>query len=161
MRGKGGSGVTLICVPVAASGETEDWGVFNISVQHYTVLYGEIVIFCAAFLRKYSHICSHYGFTSFYAMWQLTSFPVIGLVPSKYSNLPFLIQCRVTHERNIAFARTLCKEYTNWHRTFTLRDMNKFPFVIIVPSDFLASPWGEALCTWIHIWGLWTWFRLL
>ena len=69
MRGKGGSGVTLICVPVAASGETEDWGKFNISLQLYTVLYREIVIFCAAFLREYSYICSHYGFTSFYAMW--------------------------------------------------------------------------------------------
>ena len=69
MRGKGGSGVTLICVPVAPSGETEDWGKFNISLQLYTVLYREIVIFCAAFLREYSYICSHYGFTSFYAMW--------------------------------------------------------------------------------------------
>ena len=49
MRGKGGSGVTLICVPVDASGETEDWGEFNISLQLYTVLYREIVIFCAAF----------------------------------------------------------------------------------------------------------------
>ena len=69
MRGKGGSGVTLICAPVAASGETKDWGKFNISLQLYTVLYREIVIFCAAFLREYSYICSHYGFTSFYAMW--------------------------------------------------------------------------------------------
>ena len=39
MRGDGGSGVTLICVPV-------------------------IIIFCAAFLRKYLYICSHYDFTS-------------------------------------------------------------------------------------------------
>ena len=35
--------------------------------------------------------------------------------------------------------------HTNWHRKLPLTDMNKVPFVIIVPSDFLASPWGEAL----------------
>ena len=52
--------------------ETEDWGEFNISWQlyMYKVLYGEIIIFCAAFLREYSYICSHYvlPFTSFNSM---------------------------------------------------------------------------------------------
>ena len=56
--------------------ETEDWGEFNISSQLYTVLYREIVIFCTAFLREYSYICSHYGFTSFYAMWSPGNFKV-------------------------------------------------------------------------------------
>ena len=54
----------------------------------------------------------------------LTPFQVIGLVPSKYSNVPFLIQIapsRVTHERNIIFARTPCKVYTNWHRKLLLK----------------------------------------
>ena len=46
---------------LCASWETEDWGEFNISWQlyMYTVLYREILIFCAAFLREYSYICSH------------------------------------------------------------------------------------------------------
>ena len=56
--------------------ETEDWGEFNISLQLYTVLYREIVIFCAAFLRDHLCICSHYGFTSFYAMWSPGNFKV-------------------------------------------------------------------------------------
>ena len=56
--------------------ETEDCGEFNISLQLCTVLNREIVIFCAAFLRKYSYICSHYGFTSFYAMWSPRNFKV-------------------------------------------------------------------------------------
>ena len=59
--------------------ETEDWGEFNISLQLYTVLYREIVIFCAAFLREYSYICSHYGFTSFYAMWSPGNFNWVPL----------------------------------------------------------------------------------
>jgi len=52
MRGDGGSGVSLICVPVI------------------------IIIFCAAVLREYSYICSHYSFTSFYAMWSPGNFKV-------------------------------------------------------------------------------------
>ena len=56
--------------------ETEDWGEFNISLQLCTMLYREIVICCAAFLRKYSYICSHYGFTSFYAMCSPGNFKV-------------------------------------------------------------------------------------
>ena len=56
--------------------ETEDWGEFNISLQLYTVLYREIVIFCAAFLLEYSYICSHYGFTSLYATWSPGNFKV-------------------------------------------------------------------------------------
>ena len=57
--------------------ETEDWGEFNISWQLYTVLYREIIIFCAAFLREYSYICSHVlPFTSFYAMFSPGKFKV-------------------------------------------------------------------------------------
>ena len=76
----------------------------------------------------------------------VTPFPVIGLVPSKYSNIEFLIQIarfRVTHERNIIFARTPCKEHTNWHRKLPLRDMNKFPFVIS-PFRFFGKPLGRS-----------------
>ena len=40
------------------------------------MLYREIAIFCAAFLQEYSYICSHYGFTSFYAMWSPGNFKV-------------------------------------------------------------------------------------
>ena len=67
MRGDGGSGITLICVPVI------------------------IIIFCAAFLREYSYICSRYGFTSFYAMWSPgIAFEIIrfeGLPQFKWSDL--------------------------------------------------------------------------
>ena len=45
--------------------------------QLYTVLYREIIIFCAAFLREYSYICSHVlPFTSFYAMFSPGKFKV-------------------------------------------------------------------------------------
>ena len=42
------------------------------------MLYREIIIFCAAFLREYSYICSHYvlRFTSFYAMLSPGNFKV-------------------------------------------------------------------------------------
>ena len=78
MRGEGWSGVTLICVPVVAPRETEDWGELNISWRLYTVLHRDILIFCAAFLREYSYICSHYvlRFTSFYATLSPGNFKV-------------------------------------------------------------------------------------
>ena len=52
---------------------------------------------------------------------------------------------RVTHERNIIFARTPCKVYTNWHRKLPLRDMNKFPFVIIalLETDYKCVDYGR------------------
>ena len=42
------------------------------------MLYREIIIFCAAFLRKYSYICVHYvlRFTSFYTMSSPRNFKV-------------------------------------------------------------------------------------
>ena len=36
----------------------------------------KLLFFCAAFLLEYSCICSHYGFTSFYAMWSPGNFKV-------------------------------------------------------------------------------------
>ena len=78
MRGEGGSGATLICVPVAASGKrrTEDNLIF-----HYNFIQcssEKLLFFCAAFLREYSYICSRYllRFTFFYAMLSLGNFKV-------------------------------------------------------------------------------------
>ena len=69
---------TLICVPVAASGKrkTEDNLIF-----HYNFIQcssEKLLFFCAAFLREYSYICSHYllRFTFFYAMLSLGNFKV-------------------------------------------------------------------------------------
>ena len=76
MRGEGGSGVTPICVPVAASGKrkTEENLIFHYNfIQCSTE---KLLFFCAAFLLEYSCICSHYGFTSFYAMWSPGNFKV-------------------------------------------------------------------------------------
>ena len=59
MRGEGGSGVTLIYVPVAASGKrkTEENLIFHDNfIQCFTE---KLSFFCAAFLREYSCICSH------------------------------------------------------------------------------------------------------
>ena len=70
MRGEGGSGVTLIYVPVAASGKrkTEENLIFHDNfIQCFTE---KLSFFCAAFLREYSCICSHNVLLlpAFYAM---------------------------------------------------------------------------------------------
>ena len=65
-------------MPVAASGKrkTEDNLIF-----HYNFIQcssEKLLFFCAAFLREYSYICSHYllRFTFFYAMLSLGNFKV-------------------------------------------------------------------------------------
>ena len=40
------------------------------------MIYREIVIFVQHFFWEYSYICSHYGFTSFHAMWSPGNFKV-------------------------------------------------------------------------------------
>ena len=48
------------------------------TILYYTVLYREILIICAAFLREYSYICSHnvLRFTFVYAMLSRGNFKV-------------------------------------------------------------------------------------
>ena len=63
-------------MPVAASGKrkAEENLIFHYNfIQCSTE---KMLFFCAAFLWEYSYICSHYGFTSFYAMWSPGNFKV-------------------------------------------------------------------------------------
>ena len=71
-RGEGGSGVTLISVPVVASGKrkTEENLIFHDNFTCIQCSTEKFSFFCAAFLQEYSYICSHYvlPFTSFNSM---------------------------------------------------------------------------------------------
>ena len=77
MLREGGSGVTLICVPVTASRKRK-------TEQNLIFRYNFIQCSTEKLLFSVQHfcrnirilICSHYGFTSFYGMWSPGNFKV-------------------------------------------------------------------------------------